>query len=477
MLRIYGGNEELLERIFDCAAKRLEFDPQEVDVEISFVDGEEIRQLNRETRGIDKVTDVLSFQNLQDVRLPLDIEDYPDDIDMESGAVILGEILICTEKAAAQAEEYGHSVERETGFLFCHGLLHLLGFDHADKEGEREMNSICEEILSDADLSRDGGALGEDTDEDTDETVENKVEEEGEFRSGFVAIMGRPNAGKSTLINKIVGEKVAIVSWKPQTTRNKILGIYNEKGYQIIFIDTPGLHKPKNNLGSYMMKTASAALDGVDCVLYVVDCEKGLDDRDKLNITNYVAASHKVIVAVNKVDHVTKEKVFEILTELKDIEGLEAVVPISALRGKNIEPLKTEIKKLLTDTVRYYDEDCYTDKNMRFMASEIIREKALRLLDKEVPYGIGVDVRGYKLRDDGIIEINADVICEKAAHKPIILGKGGSMIKKISTYARQDLEAMEGRQVYLELFVRVKDDWRDSDFIMRELGYDKKNPD
>ena len=289
--------------------------------------------------------------------------------------------------------------------------------------------------------------------------------------------MGKPNAGKSTLINTIVGEKVAIVSWKPQTTRNKILGIYNEENCQIIFIDTPGLHKPKNNLGTYMMKTASSALEGVDCVLYVVDCEKGYDEKDKFNIVSYVNSGLKVIVAVNKVDHVTKEKVFEILTALNELTKLSAVVPISALRNRNIEPLKEEIKKLLTDTVKYYDDEQFTDRNMRFMASEIIREKALRLLDKEVPYGIGVDVRDYFVRDDGIIEINADIICEKPAHKPIILGKGGSMIKKIATYARQDIENMTGSKVFITLFVRVKTDWRDSDLVMKDLGYDPKNPD
>ena len=226
-----------------------------------------------------------------------------------------------------------------------------------------------------------------------------------------------------------------------------------------------------------MMKTASAALDGVDCVLYVVDCEKGFDENDRERIVSYVNAGQKVIVAVNKTDHVTKEKVFEILTALKGIAGLAAVVPVSALRGRNIEPLKKEIKKLLTDNIKYYADDQFTDRPMRFMAAEIIREKALRLLDKEVPYGIGVDIREYKVRNDGIVDVNADIICEKAAHKPIILGKGGGMIKKIATYARQDLEDMTGAKVFLTLFVRVKEDWRGSDFVMRELGYDRKNPD
>lgn len=469
MIKIYGDYQDLIQKVYASVAKKMDFSPEDASVEVSFCEPDEIQSLNNETRGIDKVTDVLSFQNLVDVRLPLKKEDYASDIDPEDGSVILGEIIICAKRAQEQAEEYGHALEREIGFLFTHGMLHLLGFDHENEVGEKEMNDLTEEILDAVGLTRD-------FDPEKDELIEIQ-DEDVPFRSGFVAVMGKPNAGKSTLINTIVGEKVAIVSWKPQTTRNKILGVYNEKHCQIIFIDTPGLHKPKNNLGKYMMKTASAALEGVDCVVYVVDCEKGYDEKDKMNIVSYTNAGHKVVVAVNKVDHVTKEAVFSILTRLNELTGLSAVVPISALRNRNIEPLKEEIKKLLTDNIKYYDDDRYTDRNMRFMTSEIIREKALRLLDKEVPYGIGVDVRDYIVRDDGVIEINADIICEKPAHKPIILGKGGQMIKKIGTYARQDLEDMTGDKVFLTLFVRVKNDWRDSDLVMKDLGYDPKNPD
>ncbi|HKL74395.1 MAG TPA: GTPase Era, partial [Clostridia bacterium] len=394
--------------------------------------------------------------------------------------IILGEIFICLEKALEQAEEYGHSNEREIGFLTCHGLLHLLGYNHEEDAEFEEMNKLTEEILLMAGLSK------ADAIETYDANKENKTFEENnaikqdsenkDFKSGFVAIMGKPNSGKSTLINTLVGEKVAIVSWKPQTTRNKILGIYNEPSCQIVFIDTPGLHKPKNTLGQYMMKMASSALEGIDCVLYLIDCEKGFDEKDKLNITSYIDSNLNVIAVVNKVDHVTREKVYEILTELNKYTKLKAVVPISALRARNIDPLKMEIKKLLTDHIKYYEEDQYTDKNMRFMASEIIREKALRLLNMEVPYGIGVDITKYEMRPNGgIIDIDADIICEKAAHKPIILGKGGGMIKKIGTYARQDLETITGSKIFLTLFVKVKDEWRESDYLLKELGYDIKN--
>ena len=296
-----------------------------------------------------------------------------------------------------------------------------------------------------------------------------------EFKSGFVAIMGKPNAGKSTLTNKLVGEKVAIVSWKPQTTRNKILGIYNDTNTQIILIDTPGIHTPKNNLGKYMMKNAKSAVEGVDAIIYIVDGEKGIDSKDIKNINNYIEMKNNVIVVLNKIDHITKEKVFEILTKINEIKGISSVVPISALKGKNCDILLNEIKKYLTDTAKYYDDDIYTDKNIRFIIAELIREKALRLLDKEVPYGIGVDITKYSERKDSdIIDIDADIVCEKAAHKPIILGKGGSMIKKIATYARQDLEKIIEKKVFLTVFVRVEEGWRGSEFSMKELGYDIK---
>lgn len=461
MIKIFSEKyEKIIKDAVVAAVEKLGNNVEDVDVEINVVDEEEIREINNQERGIDKVTDVLSFQNLFDVKLPIDPEDYPYDINVEDGSVFLGEIFICEKRAIEQAEEYGHSLEREISFLTCHGMLHLLGYDHEEKSEEEEMMALTEEILSSIGRTRD--------------VQEEK--EEVEYKSGFVAIMGRPNAGKSTLINTIVGEKVAIVSWKPQTTRNKILGIYNEKNCQIIFIDTPGLHKPRNTLGEYMMKSAKVATEGVDCILYVVDCEKGLDFTDKNNIESYLNSDIPVIVCVNKIDHVTKEKVFEILTELKDYDKIKAMVPISALRNRNIDPLLGEIKKLLTDNVKYYDDDQYTDKNMRFMTAEIIREKALRLLDKEVPYGIGVDVTEYSYRQSGdIIDINADIICEKSAHKPIILGKGGAMIKKIATYARQDLEEMTGAKIFITLFVKVKGDWRGSDYIMKELGYDAKD--
>ncbi|MDD4316081.1 MAG: GTPase Era [Clostridia bacterium] len=460
MIKIYQhrkqGYEDTIRKAALAAVSHFGIKEEDVGIEINTVTAEQIKALNNSYRGKDCETDVLSFASAP-FALPLDKNNYPDMLNPEDGSIMLGEIFICTTKAAQQAKEYGHSVEREISFLTCHGVLHLLGFDHEEESGEKVMQELQDKILDEE--------LG---------VARDATKEPSAFKSGFVAIMGRPNSGKSTLTNNIVGEKVSIVSWKPQTTRDKILGIYNDENTQIVLIDTPGLHTPKNSLGKYMMKTARTALEGVDAVVYLIDAEKGVDGKDKQNIVSYVENGLNTILAVNKIDHVTKEKVFSILTELKDVEGIKAIVPISALKGKNVDIILNEIKSLLTDTTKFYPDDMFTDKNLRFMTAEIIREKALRLLDKEVPYGIGVDITRYEIRQNGIIDIDADIICEKAAHKPIILGKGGSMIKKIATFARQDIETMTGSKVFLTVFVLVKEDWRGSDNIMKGLGYDLK---
>lgn len=295
------------------------------------------------------------------------------------------------------------------------------------------------------------------------------------MKVGFITIAGKPNAGKSTLLNQIVGEKVAIVSYRPQTTRDKITGVANGDGYQLIFTDTPGLHNSQNKLGDYMMKSANSALEGVDAVLYVVNGEKGFDNFDKKFIEEHLGKT-PLVVALNKIDAVTKEKVFEQLAELSAFDTIASVVPVSAKKGKNVDGLVAELVKLMPEGEQMYPDDVFTDKTMRFMASEIIREKALTILDKEIPYGICVEVNKFEMREDGgMYDIDADIICEKATHKPIIIGKKGEMLKKIATAARADIEEMCGEHVFLTLWVRVKEDWRDNDYLLKNLGYDKKD--
>ncbi|MDE6471921.1 MAG: GTPase Era [Clostridia bacterium] len=295
------------------------------------------------------------------------------------------------------------------------------------------------------------------------------------MKSGFVSLIGKPNAGKSTLTNTIVGEKVSIVSWKPQTTRNKILGILSGDDYQLIIVDTPGMHKAKNALSKFMMKSIESGQDGVEVMVYVMAMDKRLDDYDIQNIEKYAGKATPFIVALNKCDEVEQSAILERITALKDIEGIDSIIPISALTGKNVDMLKSRLLELLPEGEKFFDEDMYTDKSMRFMVSEIIREKALRNLDEEIPYGIGVVVNKYEMGKNGVVSIDADIVCEKQSHKAMVIGKGGAMIKKISTQARQDIEDIVDEKVFLNLYVRVKEDWRDSDFLLNQLGYNIKD--
>lgn len=291
------------------------------------------------------------------------------------------------------------------------------------------------------------------------------------FKSGFVTIAGKPNVGKSTLLNALVGEKVAIVSWRPQTTRNKINGILNGEDYQIVFVDTPGIHEAKNTLSEYMMKSVKSALDGVDAVIYVISAEKRFDDKDKDFILSY-KKNVPVIVVINKVDAVEKRIVFELMRELGEM-GVDEIIPTSAVKGDNVDVLKKTVVDLMKEGEAYYPEDEFTDLNIRFMAGEIIREKAMRLLNDEVPYGICVNIMSYK-EEENITKINADIVVEKKAHKPIVIGKGGSMLKKIGTEARRELERFTDGKIYLELFVKVKEEWRDNSTLLSDFGYDDK---
>jgi len=291
------------------------------------------------------------------------------------------------------------------------------------------------------------------------------------FRTGFVTIIGKPNVGKSTLTNKLVGDKVSIVSFRPQTTRDRILGIINGDDYQLIVVDTPGIHSPKNRLSEYMMKSVSSSVEGVDGVVYVIACDKRLEEDEVKQIAKYSKGEAPVIVVINKCDEAKQEDIFKRMDMLKDIKNIVAIIPISARTGKNIDMLLEELVKLLPEGEARYDEDEMTDKSTSFIVSEYIREKALKLLGDEVPYGVGVVITKFSERENGIVDIEADLVCEKQAHKSIVIGKGGAMIKEISTKAREDIEKLLGTQVYLNLFVRVKEDWRNNPVVLKNLGY------
>ncbi|KGK87986.1 MULTISPECIES: GTPase Era [unclassified Clostridium] len=291
------------------------------------------------------------------------------------------------------------------------------------------------------------------------------------FKSGFITIIGRPNVGKSTLLNHIMEEKLSIVSSKPQTTRNNIQTILTDKESQIIFVDTPGIHKPRHKLGEYMVNVATDALKEVDVVLFLTTPEGEFGKGDEYILNQLEAAKVPVFLVVNKIDENTQERVAKTLQIYSEKFKFTEIIPISAAKGKNVDKLMEIVKNYIPEGPMYYPEDMITDQQERFIVAETIREKALRLLSEEVPHGIGVDIITMKKKENGAYEINADMLCEKDSHKGIVIGKNGEMLKKITQYSRQDLETFLQCKVYLKIWVRVKKDWRDNNTVLRELGY------
>ena len=290
------------------------------------------------------------------------------------------------------------------------------------------------------------------------------------FKSGFVSIVGMPNVGKSTLLNNIAGQKIAIISDKPQTTRNKILAVYTTEEEQIIFTDTPGIHKPHNKLGEFMVNTANNSMRDTDVILMVVDCTRPIQDMDRVIAKNVSSVGIPAILVLNKVDLIKKEDLLPIIADYSNICEFEAIVPLSAKSGDGVDILMEEIRQHLEEGPLFYDEDTVTDQPEKQIAAEIIREKMLWLLDKEVPHGIAIEITKMQEKQR-ITNIYATIFCEKATHKGIIIGKNGEMLKKIGSLARKDIQEMLDKQVYLELWVKVKSDWRNSDFLIKNFGY------
>ena len=293
------------------------------------------------------------------------------------------------------------------------------------------------------------------------------------FKSGFVSILGKPNVGKSTLLNKLLHQKVSIVSPKPQTTRNSITGILNGDDYQVVFLDTPGIHKSKNKLDSYMQKEIETSSTGADLLLYLIDSTKSIGESEIDNIRGYAKSKIPLIVVVNKIDDANYAKMLPQIAKLNSIEGINEVVPISAKTGKNTEELLSIILKYLKEGPCFYPQDIPTDKSEIFLAGEIIREKALWLLNEEIPHGIAVVVNSFK-NHENIAKIDASIICEKENHKKIIIGKDGMKLKEIAEKSRVEMEKIFGEKVFLSLWVKVKDKWRDNIIDVVNLGYDEK---
>ncbi len=291
-----------------------------------------------------------------------------------------------------------------------------------------------------------------------------------EFKSGFVSIIGRPNVGKSTLLNAIVGEKIAIISDKPQTTRNKILAIYNADDCQIIFNDTPGIHKPRTKLSEYMVKVANESMKEMDVVLFVVDATLLPTETEREIAANLKALGVPAILVINKVDLVKKETILPLIADFSGLHNFEAIIPISAKKNDGIDNLIFEIRHYLQPGPAFFPDDMITDQPEKQIAAEIIREKLLWILDKEVPHGIAIEIEKMKEKKQ-ITEILASIYCEKQSHKGIVIGKGGAVLKRVGSLARTDIEKMLGKKVYLELFVRVKTDWRNNNYLMKNFGY------
>ena len=291
------------------------------------------------------------------------------------------------------------------------------------------------------------------------------------MKSGIVAVVGRANAGKSTLINVLVGEKVAIVSPKPQTTRERILGILTREEYQIVFEDTPGIYKAGSLLNERMQKSTELAVRDVDMILFVIDAHDGLKDEDVAALKRYATGKLPLILALSKTDIMPKEKIPELVANFEDFSGINKIVSLSARRGKNVKKLVEEIVKLLPEGDPIYGDDIVSDRSERYMIAETMREKMLLKYDKEIPHGVAVVVNTFEKQPNGVYDINLDIVCEKQNHKAIIIGKQGQALKEVSSFARVGMEKFLDAKVFLTVYVKVKEDWRNNPSRLKEFGY------
>lgn len=297
-----------------------------------------------------------------------------------------------------------------------------------------------------------------------------------DFKSGFISIIGRANVGKSTLMNRLVGEKIAIMSNKPQTTRHQVRTILTTDRFQAIFIDTPGIHNPKNKLGNFMVKAAQTTLNEVDIILFLVEPDTTIGKIEEEIIEKLKSVNSIVFLCINKIDGKNKKEILKSIECYKETMNFQEIIPISAYEGMNIDTLIKCILKYLPQGPQFFPNDMITDEPERQLVAELIREKSLHLLDKEIPHGIAVEISAMKKRENSeIVDIEATIVCERDSHKRIIIGKNGQMIKNIGTNARRDIERLLGSKIYLSLWVKVKKNWRDSEFLLKNYGYNKQD--
>lgn len=296
-------------------------------------------------------------------------------------------------------------------------------------------------------------------------------------KSAFIAIIGRPNVGKSSILNKLLGQKVAIVSSKPQTTRTRIMGVLTEGKDQLVFLDTPGMHKPKNSLGDYMVRSINESVAGVDACLLVTEAGQEIRENERMLIEKVKKLDLPCVLAINKTDTINdKEVILEQIIKYSKEMDFDAIVPVSAETGSKLDELKEELKKFTSEGGHFFPDDTLTDQPEKVLAAEMIREKILRLTEKEIPHGTAVVIERMKMRDDkNLMDIDATIYCERDTHKGILIGKKGAMLKKISTYARQDMENFFSCKVNLKTWIKVKEDWRNKENLMRSFGFDSND--
>ncbi len=439
---------------------------EDAEISVSFVGAEEIRALNRDYRGNDSETDVLSFPvyEAQEVGALKD-----------AGRLdVLGDIVINMNRVRAQAREYGHSETREMLYLAVHSLLHLLGYDHEEEEDRRRMRSHEEAIMN-----RIGEPEPEAEGFGAEELLPGASPGESRsnpasFHSGYVALIGRPNVGKSTLVNHLLGEKLSIVSNKPQTTRHRLQYIYTDQRMQAIFLDTPGVQIPKNELGEAMLRISRNALEGVDVCLFVTDVSSRIGPLDRRIIERLSQIRGiPMVMLLNKTDAVPPEWIEAEQRRYEELGIFEQILPISAKKQKNLDALLDIIYEALPEGPMYYSEEMITDRSERFIITELIREKCLMLMQDEIPHGIHVGIDQMTLRPDGsLYDIYATIYCEKPSHKGMIIGKGGSKLRQIGQQARRDIEALVDLHVNLKLWVKVDANWRKKKAQVKRLGFE-----
>lgn len=442
-------------------------------VDVLLTDDEGIREINREQREVDSVTDVLSFPMLNLTPGTPPDGTGEEEHDPETGLCYLGDMVIDLNRAKAQAEEFGHSVQRELAYLAVHSVLHLLGYDHLDEGPQKAQMRAREEAILEA-----LGVTRDQENPDLDAPLEPAVPAPAEVavkRCGMLTLCGRPNVGKSTLTNALVGEKVAIVSSKPQTTRNRICGVLTRGEDQFVFLDTPGLHKAANRLGDYMVDVVKKSVADVDAVLLLVEPIPNVGKPEAELIAQIQAMHLPAVLVINKIDTVDKPQLLAVMDAYRQAHDFAAILPISAKRGEGLEDLLTVLAGFLPEGPALFPPGVVTDQPERQICGEILREKLLYCLDKEIPHGTAVEVTKFSERDNGMIDLHATIYCEKDSHKGIIIGKQGAMLKKISTMARADMERFLGTKVYLETWVKVKERWRDNLNLIRSFGFDERD--